>query len=193
MTAAIDNLHATKPDVVADETPVARVAPVTAHVNTLGRYDLHRQPPPTGRLRPLRRAYEDGDPAVLSPLLGVSGDRHQALDFAPMMALPLIAQTIETDHDLVKLLDAVGAEEHCLVRLQVQPPTLVKRMIDRERAGWSGLPGLVEHAQDLAVSMPALRGVDLVLSTDGQHPEAVAQRIRAARPEQFLNPAPPQR
>jgi adenylate kinase family enzyme len=107
--------------------------------------------------------------------------------------LLLIAQTIETDHDLVKLLDAVGAEEHFLVRLQAQPPTLAKRIIDRERAGWSGLPQLVEHAQDLAVSMPALRGVDLVLSTEDQHPEAVAQRIRAARPEQLLNPAPPQR
>lgn len=29
MTASIDHLHATKPDVVADETPIARVAPVT--------------------------------------------------------------------------------------------------------------------------------------------------------------------
>jgi hypothetical protein len=43
-------------DVVGDETAVARVAPVThAHVNSLGRYDLHRQPPPAGHLRPLRR------------------------------------------------------------------------------------------------------------------------------------------
>lgn len=40
MTASIDHLHATMPDVVADETAVARVAPVThAHVNSLGRYD----------------------------------------------------------------------------------------------------------------------------------------------------------
>jgi hypothetical protein len=41
MTVSIDHLHATKPDVVADDTAVARVAPVThAHVNSLGRYDF---------------------------------------------------------------------------------------------------------------------------------------------------------
>ena len=46
MTASIDHLHATRPDVVADDA-VARVAPVAhAHVNSLGRYDLNRQPPP---------------------------------------------------------------------------------------------------------------------------------------------------
>jgi hypothetical protein len=67
----------TKPDVVADETAIGRIAPVThAHVNSLGRYDLHRQPPPAGHLRPLRRVAYDGDRAVLTPPLGVSGDKH---------------------------------------------------------------------------------------------------------------------
>ena len=38
MTASIDHLHATRPDIVADESAVARVAPVAhAHVNSLGR------------------------------------------------------------------------------------------------------------------------------------------------------------
>ena len=77
MTASIDHLHATKPDVVADETAVARVAPVThAHVNSLGRYDLHRQPPAAGHLRPLRRVDDARSRAVLTPPLGVSGDKH---------------------------------------------------------------------------------------------------------------------
>ncbi len=77
MTASIDHLHASRPDVVADETAVARVAPVAhAHVNSLGRYDLHRKPPPAGRLRPLRRADEESDRAVLTPPLGISGDKH---------------------------------------------------------------------------------------------------------------------
>jgi Tn3 transposase DDE domain-containing protein len=90
MTAAIDHLHTTRPDAVADETSVARVAPVAhAHGNSLGRYNLDRQPPPAGHLRPLRRADEDSDHAVLTPPLGVSGDRHQALEFARMMALPV--------------------------------------------------------------------------------------------------------
>jgi hypothetical protein len=77
MTASIDHLHATKPDVVADETALARVAPVThAHVNSLGRYDLHRQPPPAGHLRPLRRIDQDSRRDVPTPPLGVSGDKH---------------------------------------------------------------------------------------------------------------------
>lgn len=77
MTASIDHLHATKPDVVADETAVARVAPVThAHVNSLGRYDLHRQPPPAGRLRPLRQLAAASKGSALTPPLGVSGDKH---------------------------------------------------------------------------------------------------------------------
>jgi hypothetical protein len=77
MTAAIDHLHATTPDVVADESAVARVAPVAhAHFNSLSRYDLHRQPPPAGHLRPLRRADVDDARRGLTPPLGVSGDKY---------------------------------------------------------------------------------------------------------------------
>ena len=78
-------------------------------------------------------------------------------------------------------MQAVGADEYLLVRLEARPATLVERIIDREPESWSGLPGLVAHARQLAASMPALRDVDLVVSTEGQRPETVAQRIR----EQF--------
>jgi hypothetical protein len=63
-----------------------------------------------------------------------------------------------------------------------RPATLVERIIEREPASWSGLPALVEHAQALARGMAGLAGVDLVLGTDGPHPEEVAERIRAALP-----------
>jgi len=63
----------TQPDIVADD---AGIAPVThAHVNTLGRYDLNRQPPISG-LRPLRRVDENLERGVPTPPLGVSGDKH---------------------------------------------------------------------------------------------------------------------
>jgi hypothetical protein len=76
MTASIDHLRIAKPDVVADDQALARVAPVThTHVNSLGRYELNRQPPPAGQLRPLRRV-DDRDQAVSTPPLGVSGDKH---------------------------------------------------------------------------------------------------------------------
>ena len=55
-------------------------------------------------------------------------------------------------------------------------------------ANWSGLADLVEHTQVLAATMPSLRGVDLVVGTEGQRPEAVAARIRAALPGQVAVP-----
>jgi hypothetical protein len=97
--------------------------------------------------------------------------------------LLLVAQTLETDADVAELLDAVGADDVFLVRLEADPASLVERIIEREPATWSGLRHLVEHAQELAASMPALSRVDLVSSTEGERPEAVAARIRAGRPD----------
>jgi len=99
--------------------------------------------------------------------------------------LLLVAQTLETDDDVAQLLGAVGADEYFVVRLEARPATLVERLVEREPAGWSGLSGLVEHTQVLASTMPALAGVDLVVSTEGQRPEDVAARIRAARPDRL--------
>ena len=103
--------------------------------------------------------------------------------------LLLVAQTLETDDDVTQLLSAVGADEHFLVRLEAQPATLTERIVEREPASWSGLPGLVEHAQQLATTMPALGGVDLVLSTEAERAEDVAARIRAARPDRLARAA----
>lgn len=103
-------------------------------------------------------------------------------------SLLLVAQTVETDRDLARLLDALGVDEYFLVRLEAQPATLVERIIEREPEGWSGLSELVEHSQELAASMPALQGVHLVLSTEGRRAEAVAELIRAARPDQLAAP-----
>jgi ribose 1,5-bisphosphokinase PhnN len=103
----------------------------------------------------------------------------------------LVGQTIETDADLARLLEAVGADEHLVVRLEAEPATLVERIVARERESWSGLAGLVEHAQELAATMPAVQGVDIVLSTEGQRAESVAERIRAARADRLGPTAPP--
>jgi hypothetical protein len=104
--------------------------------------------------------------------------------------LLLVARTLETDADVAALLDALGADERFLVRLEARPATLVERLVEREPASWSGLARLVEHTQELATSMPALAGVDLVLSTDGQRAEDIAARIRAAGPERLRAPSP---
>jgi len=94
----------------------------------------------------------------------------------------LLARTIETDTDLLRLLEAVGADERFVVRLEAHPATLVDRIVAREPESWSGLSQLVEHTRRLALSMPDLNGIDLVLSTDGRRPESVAASIRKELP-----------
>ena len=96
--------------------------------------------------------------------------------------LLLVAQTLETDDDVAQLLAAVDAEDVFLVRLEARPDALVERIVAREPSSWSGLRPLVDHAQELATSMPALGDVDLVLATDDQRPEDVAARLRAGHP-----------
>ena len=103
--------------------------------------------------------------------------------------LLLVAETLETDADLDRLLDVLGAGESMLVRLEAKPGTLVERIIEREPQSWSGLAGLVEHTQELAVTMSGLTGVDLVLTTEAQRPEAVAHRIRQELPDHVVQAA----
>jgi adenylate kinase family enzyme len=107
--------------------------------------------------------------------------------------LLVLAQTLETDADVAELLAAVGADGVFTVRLEAEPRTLVERITEREPVAWSGLTDLVEHTQELAVTMPALARVDLVLSTEGERPEDVAARIRAACPTQLTAPATSER
>jgi RNase adaptor protein for sRNA GlmZ degradation len=102
--------------------------------------------------------------------------------------LLLVAQTLETDEDTNQLKRAVSADESLLVRLEARPATLVERIIDRKPESWSGLTQLVAHAQQLAASMPALRDIDLVLDTEHQRPEALAQLVRDAHPGRLRTP-----
>jgi ribose 1,5-bisphosphokinase PhnN len=105
--------------------------------------------------------------------------------------LLLVAQTVETDEELARLLGAVGADDYLLVRLEAGPATLAKRITEREPEGWSGLSPLVDRAKALAATMPAIRGFELVLRTEGERPEAVARRIREARPSELTAPGVP--
>lgn len=76
MTAAIEHLYRTVPDVVALDAAIAGAAPVAhAHVNSLRRYELNRQPSPAGQLRPLRKV-KDLDRGIPTSPLGVNGDKH---------------------------------------------------------------------------------------------------------------------
>jgi predicted kinase len=96
--------------------------------------------------------------------------------------LLLLAQTLESDDDTAQLRAAVGADEIFLVRLDAPAVVLASRITEREPPSWSGLPGLIAHARELAETTVSLSGVDLVLGTEGVSAEQVASRIRAAGP-----------
>ena len=119
-------------------------------------------------------------------------DRERSLGHLRMLAdsyreigtpLLIITATLEDDAHREAALAAAGAERTLLVRLEADPETLRDRILAREPPGWEGLPELLNVSRALASSMPeALRRVDLVLSTEGEQPGAVAERIGAELP-----------
>jgi len=96
--------------------------------------------------------------------------------------LLLVATTVESDTDLRGVLDAIGADEHVIVRLEAEPATLARRIVEREPDGWSGLDQLVAASARLGPVIASLHGIDVALSTEDARASDVAARIRDAFP-----------
>jgi ribose 1,5-bisphosphokinase PhnN len=94
--------------------------------------------------------------------------------------LILAAEALESEHHLSLLLGALGAEDSLTVCLQADVATLRARIAAREPEGWSGLAHLLAEADRMAAAMPAIAGIDLVLSSDDASPAALAAQVRAA-------------
>ena len=76
-TAALEHLAATRPELVADDGALARLAPVGhAHINPLGRYRFDNLDSPPGQLRPLHDPGADEQHDGPTSPIGVSGDKH---------------------------------------------------------------------------------------------------------------------
>jgi hypothetical protein len=95
-------------------------------------------------------------------------------------ALFVVVATTETAADLRALLDAIGASRTLVVALAVPGEVAAARVLAREPERWAGREALAAHARSLASAIPALPGVDLVLSTDGRSAEAVADELLGA-------------
>jgi hypothetical protein len=87
------------------------------------------------------------------------------------------------------VLDAAGADDLLLVRLEARLATLRRRIIAREPAGWPGLDHLLGETEPLHTSLPQLDGVHLALDTEQLGPTEIAERVRAARTDK-LAPRP---
>ena len=155
-------------------------------------------PPGAGKssvLEALSDAMVDDDIAHATVETEALTATHPALDDAQWLAhidaacrlhrlqgqrLLLIATTVESDADLRGVLDAVGADEHVVVRLEAEQATLARRIVEREPEGWSGLDQLVAASARLGPVIAGLDGVELAISTEDAQPSEVAAQIRDA-------------
>jgi adenylate kinase family enzyme len=92
----------------------------------------------------------------------------------------VVVATTETEADLRALVAAIGATRSFVVALTVPGEVASARVLSREPERWAARDALAEHAAELAPVIPALDGVDLVLSTDGRDEESVAADLLEA-------------
>jgi broad-specificity NMP kinase len=125
-----------------------------------------------------------GEEQWTAPISAVCGLYH---DFG--YELLLVTVTVESQADLDAALEAIGAETYDVVRLEADPGTLRRRILEREARGWPGLDQLLEASERLGPVIAGLDGVALALSTEGQEPGTVAERIRATFAAPLRRPA----
>ena len=92
----------------------------------------------------------------------------------------LVSATTETQAELRGVVTAIGAERTLVACLAADPGTVAARIAAREPDWWSGKARLIEHARELAGVIPALPGVEVVVSTEGETARDVAGRVRDA-------------
>jgi hypothetical protein len=99
--------------------------------------------------------------------------------------LALLGEVIESREHLRELLDAVGADDHLLVRLTAPYALLRQRILAREPPGWSGLDHLLDETERWVEVIGALDGVHLTIDTMRTGPPQAAASIRSERPEKL--------
>jgi hypothetical protein len=95
--------------------------------------------------------------------------------------LLLVAAAVPSPSARDKLIDAVAADDHFLVRLEASEYALHRRISEREPAGWSQLGRLLHRATRMHQAMAAL-DADFILDTDRLEPGAAAAAIARACP-----------
>lgn len=92
----------------------------------------------------------------------------------------LLAATTETGDELRGVVEAVAADRVIVVCLSAPPDTVAARIARREPDSWPGKAALIAHARQLARSIPAIEGLELVIDTEGRDAAAVAGEVRDA-------------
>ena len=99
--------------------------------------------------------------------------------------LVVLGEVVESPEHLAELLDAVGTEEHLLVRLTAPYMLLRQRILAREPVEWSGTEHLLEETRRWVDLTNAIDGAHLTIDTVRTGPLEAAARIRAERPAEL--------
>lgn len=102
-----------------------------------------------------------------------------ALQRAVGRDLFLVVATTETSLELQGVIDALAVDRVLVVCLYAPPEVVADRLANREPDTWPGRVPLIAHARELAMSMPAIAGLDVVVDTDGRSAVEVAAQVRA--------------
>jgi len=101
----------------------------------------------------------------------------------------LVVATTEDEDQLRAVVTAVEAQPVIVVCLTAHPELAAERVAAREPDSWPGKAALVDHARVLAERIPALPGLDLVVSTANRAVTDVAVEIvQALRDRGILPP-----
>jgi predicted kinase len=90
----------------------------------------------------------------------------------------LLTATVVDDDYLARLRAALPSDDIRIARLEAPTEVLLQRVREREPADWVGLPRLLEATAELAESIAALPGIDLVVRTAEGDPRELAASLR---------------
>ena len=126
-------------------------------------------------------AYPYPDLSARTEYIGRAWDAHHDRGHE----LLLLGEVVESAEHLGQLLDALGADDHLLVRLTAPYMLLRQRILAREPIEWSGTEHLLEETRRWAQVIDALDGAHLTIDTVRTGPLEAAARIRAERPAEL--------
>jgi energy-coupling factor transporter ATP-binding protein EcfA2 len=123
-------------------------------------------------------AYPYPDLAARTEYIGAAWSAHRERGHD----LLLLGEVLESPEHLARLLAAVGADDHLLVRLTAPYMLLRQRILEREPPEWSGTEHLLEETRTWAERGDALEAAHLTIDTVRTGPLEAAGRVRAERP-----------
>lgn len=111
-----------------------------------------------------------------------ASEAHRELGYGDVL---LLGEVVESRDHLARLLEAVGADDHLLVRLTAPYMLLRQRIFEREPVEWSGTGHLMAETKRWVRTIDELDRAHLTVDTVRTSPSQAAPLIRAERPDKL--------